>query len=232
MIQFRAGRKFYSIPGLGFAAYAPAAAAVVPWYLTGGIAAANCIGAYQAKGAASQAASYVNLVTPGTYDLTEGSAPGGWDTSYGWNFTTHTQWLDTHITPSPGSWSGIIRFSDLSGGGNYYLFGCYDGTTSHHWDIAPSTSSTVSYNNGAQLGVAPAHATGTLGFAVKAAFRDGAANGTIGAGGAAIARTVAIGNLNYSSRTYGVIAKIQAFAIYDADIVAAFPVLHAAMMAL
>ena len=86
MIQFRAGRKFYSIPGLGFAAYTPAAAAVPGWWLAGGIAAANCIGAYRAKGAASQAASYVNLATPGTYDLTTVAAPS-WDASAGWQYT-------------------------------------------------------------------------------------------------------------------------------------------------
>jgi len=46
----------------------PGAVAAIPWYLSGGIAAANCIAAYQPKGAASLAASYANLPNPGTYN--------------------------------------------------------------------------------------------------------------------------------------------------------------------
>ena len=43
---------------------------VIPWYRSGGIPAANCVAAYKAIGAASQADSYINLVSPGTYDCT------------------------------------------------------------------------------------------------------------------------------------------------------------------
>jgi len=46
------------------------ASGVEPWWLSGGIAAANCVAAYQPKGAASLEASYVNLANPGTYNLT------------------------------------------------------------------------------------------------------------------------------------------------------------------
>lgn len=51
-----------------------------PWYLAGG--APTPIAVWWAKGAASVAASQVNLVNPGTYDLTSGLAPvleaSGW----------------------------------------------------------------------------------------------------------------------------------------------------------
>lgn len=50
-------------PAFGGAASPPAAA---PWYLAGG--APTPIAVYQPKGAASLAASYVNLANPGTYD--------------------------------------------------------------------------------------------------------------------------------------------------------------------
>lgn len=81
-------------------------AAAVPWYLSGGIAAANCIVAYQPKGAASLAASYVNLANPGTYNAEPGSAPS-FDTTIGWTFTTST-WLQANS-------SGTINFAnDLS----------------------------------------------------------------------------------------------------------------------
>jgi len=52
----------------------------VPWYLLGPVP----LFAHQAKGAASQAASYIDLVTPGTNDLTPGVAPG-WTALGGWS---------------------------------------------------------------------------------------------------------------------------------------------------
>ena len=64
------------------------AAPVIPWYLSGGVAAANCIAAYKSIGAASLAASYINLANPGTYDLTvhaAGTAPN-FNTVTGWQF--------------------------------------------------------------------------------------------------------------------------------------------------
>ena len=57
------------------------------WYVT---YSTNLVAAYQPKGAASQAASYVNLVTPGTYDLTTADAPG-WAAGTGWVFNDTTQ---------------------------------------------------------------------------------------------------------------------------------------------
>ena len=58
----------------------------VPWYLSGNIPLANCIAAYKPKGAASYAASKVNIVNPGTYDLSDGAAFPTWDAVNGWTF--------------------------------------------------------------------------------------------------------------------------------------------------
>lgn len=75
-----------------------AAAVAVPWWLTGGIPAANCIAAYDAKNAANLAASYDNLASAATtYDLTlVGTAPThslgvGW--TFGGNGCLDTSWL-------------------------------------------------------------------------------------------------------------------------------------------
>lgn len=57
----------------------------IPWYLSGGIAAANCLAAFQPKGAATYAASKVSLT--GSNNATDGAAYPGFDTSYGWGFT-------------------------------------------------------------------------------------------------------------------------------------------------
>ena len=88
--------------------------AAVPWWLSGGIAAANCIAAYQPKGAASLAASYVNLASPGTYNLTipPGMTAPTWDTSYGW--LGNGKCLDTGIVPDPATMSAVARFADTA----------------------------------------------------------------------------------------------------------------------
>jgi len=54
-----------------------------PWYRAGG--APLPVAAYQPKGAASLAASYVNLANPGTYDATSASDPT-FATATGWQF--------------------------------------------------------------------------------------------------------------------------------------------------
>lgn len=60
------------------------AAAAGGWWLAGGIPAANCVAAYQAKGAASYAASKVNLANPGTYTISQIYGSEGWDVNIGW----------------------------------------------------------------------------------------------------------------------------------------------------
>lgn len=83
------------------------------WWLAGGIAAANCVAAYQPKGAANLAASYVNLTGNTTYNLTTGDAPT-FDTSYGWYFGG-SDWLKTAVIPENDlTWSMIIRLSEVS----------------------------------------------------------------------------------------------------------------------
>ena len=62
--------------------------AVAPWWKVAG---KTCVAAYQPKGAASLAASYVNLANPGTYDAAPGAAPT-WASATGWTFNG-TQYL-------------------------------------------------------------------------------------------------------------------------------------------
>lgn len=62
------------------------------WWLSGGIDPDDCVAAYQPKGAASYAASKVNLANPGTYDIDSGADPD-WDASYGWNFNGTSHYL-------------------------------------------------------------------------------------------------------------------------------------------
>lgn len=74
------------------------AAAVAPWYLSGGVDPSGCVAAYQAKGASSYAESKVNLANPGTYDLIDGLAYPTWDSVNGWAADGTSQYLDTGLT--------------------------------------------------------------------------------------------------------------------------------------
>ncbi len=80
-MTLQAGRVYGSMGRLGVGKQTSAAA----WWLSGGISAANCIAAYQPKGAADLAASYVNLANPGTYNAAPGVAPT-WAAADGWTF--------------------------------------------------------------------------------------------------------------------------------------------------
>ena len=64
------------------------AAANASWWLAGGIAAANCVAAWRAKGAASYAASKVNLTGNAAYDL--GEIGGG---AVSWSAADLKEWL-------------------------------------------------------------------------------------------------------------------------------------------
>jgi hypothetical protein len=80
------------------------------WWLSGGISAANCIAAYQPKGAASYAASLTDLSGTGN-DATEGTAPD-WSSADGWDFdSANTEYLDTGITILK-TYTMIIKFTE------------------------------------------------------------------------------------------------------------------------
>lgn len=66
----------------------------VNWWEAGG--ATGCVAAYQAKGAASYAASLVNLANPGTYNLASGVAPD-FNSASGWTFDTSRYLIETDL---------------------------------------------------------------------------------------------------------------------------------------
>ena len=83
------------------------------WWLAGGIDPDDCIAAYQPKGAASYAASKVNLANPGTYDLTNGNDPS-WSASTGWTFDGVDDHLyETTYKPTDTSFTIIVRLNNM-----------------------------------------------------------------------------------------------------------------------
>jgi hypothetical protein len=197
-----------------FGEYATVAAA--PWYLSGSIAAATCLAAYQPKGAASLAASYDNLAAPGngladgTYDCTLGVAPT-WDVVSGWIFGG-TQWLNTSVI-NQGGWSLIIKFSNITNSGG--LSGSYS-DFNKRFILQPNYVpwSAVIYQNGGYLVVAPVITAGVLALAGQQGYRNGFIDGgTIPAWSGVNSVTVKIGAMENGDAP--IKGNIQAEAIYN-----------------
>lgn len=159
-------------------------AAVTPWYLSGGVSAANCLAAYTPKGASSLAASYDNNAAPGngladgTYDAAPGVAPT-WDAATGWTFNGMTQYLTTGGLTS-AILTLIVRYEGASSTNLTTFFGC---GTQAGWNpsgalaILPSRSSLVGvrfYSGSVPYNKMPELLTGCLAIVVGVAgYRNG-----------------------------------------------------------
>lgn len=186
------------------------------WYLSGGIDASNCIGAYQAKGAADLAASYVNLANPGTYNLTAGGTTV-WDTDTGWTFDTGANYLKTGITAAgDGTWTAIVRFTTTTVKNASYVFGSSNSAVTRVFSIMTTTANTSYYNtNSVSSGTAR---SGVLCITNGKAYVNGSDLGiTLAEGsGTALPSDTYIGTLRYGTGTYGSFTgDIQAIAFYN-----------------
>jgi len=150
------------------------------WWLAGGISAANCIAAYQPKGAASLAASYVNLANPGTYDAAPGTAPS-WATGTGWTFNGSTQYLRTSVVPANDqSWSFIVRLANRVG--NKCVAGVWNASAVGRGFAIWPYALNVYYDNGGEITTSPGITSGVLCVAGNKGYRDGTVeSGTISA---------------------------------------------------
>ena len=198
------------------------------WWLSGGISPANCIAAYQAKGAADIATSRINLVNNATYKLGVpilATIPG-FSSAAGW-ICTGSHGLGTGIGAIDAV-SVIIRFSNLvtstgyiCGGGGMYIQP-YRSASSHR------------FNRGGFLIPDGAVLSGVMAIAVQKAFKDGTKTGDIG-GGTVSNNPINIGCNAYASGGQAnnfITANIQAIALYSIDIETYIPALTTAMNAL
>lgn len=211
----RAGEHIQHIPGWGMTVReSGVAVATSNWWEVPG---KTCVAAYQPKGAASYAASKVNLANPGTYDCTAPGAGPSFDTAVGWTFGG---WLLNGLTPIVDqTWSAFCAYTNaLLSGGPQSLFGAQ--TATPPWSGFGARSYSVigrrvlngSYHDGGT----PA-AAGVLGFAGSDGYFNGADYCNIGAQ-TGLVTPMAIGARLISS---GVIdepyrGNIVALAIYSA----------------
>lgn len=178
------------------------------------------VAAYQAKGAASLAASYVNLANPGTYDLTEGTAPA-FDTADGWTFNgnTNSRYLKTGVVWGAATWSAIVRFSDSH---NQWGLAADAGAASNRVGFLLGSASGTNYRwcNAGEVSATWSVTAGVIAFADRKRYTDGspAAGGDIASGGSTPGVELYIGCLNRGdsplANTYYT-GKIQAIALYS-----------------
>lgn len=189
------------------------------WDLNGTIT--SCVAAYQPKGAADLAASYVNLAHPGTYDCALGTAPT-FDASYGWSFATvSSQYLKTGVAPTNNqTWSMIVRYSDAAAS-----VGCIAGAVGNspypEFKICGRyTSDVIRVSNGNNQEKAPSLLAGVLAVAGTTAYRNGALDITdIGAITGTIPQIyIGARDLFGTSLDEKATVKVQALAIYNATL--------------
>ena len=208
------------VMGLGLGRSAVSAAAV-PWWLAGGVAAGNAVAVYQPKGAASLAASYVNLANPGTYDAAPGVAPT-WASGTGWTFNGSSQYLTTGVLGTSAI-SLIIRFSDASGGLITFGAAIEIGGPAKYilWRPRSNGNDRVIFlGTGEVRVVGGALVSGAYGYAGTTVYYNSISDGTL-ASPTLPSLAIFIGALNFNGipTQYGAI-KVQAVAIYSATLTA------------
>lgn len=187
-----------------------------PWYLSGGVSAPQ--GAYQAIGAASLAASYVNLANPGTYDLATAAAPA-FNAATGWTFNgVGNLYLDTGLTlDNDQSWSIFLRFSD-NGTASRGLALSRTGASGCDFGfyIHSPTTTYIFYNGGASL-ISGLATSGVIGVAGGNAYFNGVDVGNIGGGSGVSSVTFSVGVMDDDGvKQIPFYGKIQAFCLYHA----------------
>lgn len=202
--------------GYGLGTAAGGAAAAVSWWLSGGVSASNAVAVYQPIGAASLAASYINLANPGTYNAAPGVAPS-WASATGWGFDGSTQYLTTGVTVNANTWSMIVRFSGGITTGDRCLCGNYQALATKDFSLWQITAGKTYYINNALLASANYITAGILAMAGKKAYKNGNDDGTIPVGEVTSA-PVGVGRAG--SGGYYFFGQIQGFAIYNATLTA------------
>lgn len=109
------------------------------WFLAGGINPADCVLAYQPKGATDLASSYINIAHPGTFDASPATAPPGLSPTDGWLFDK-TQHLNTGMAEQSETWTHIILYKTNVALHNGSVYGNY------HSDAAKICTEIGTYN--------------------------------------------------------------------------------------
>lgn len=189
------------------------------WDLNGTIT--SCVAAWQAKGAASYAASKVNLANSGTYDLAEiGGGAVTWSDSVGWSgFSTLSRCLDTQIANAiTKTWSVIVRCAGVTAN-NTIVLGGFDG----HQDSCYINYFTATGWAFELMATDPTKVAGSGAAVLAMVGSDIYVDGTDVANSYAqstntLLRSPYLGAQHYTSATQFINGSIQAAAFYNATL--------------
>lgn len=193
------------------------------WWLAGGIGPANCVAAYQAKSAASYAASKVNLANAGTYDAVDViGETTAWDATNGWKRISNDGGLDTGILPTSSGWSLIIRFSNVTSGTNGYSYIIGKTETGKTMAIGSVESNQHAYYNSGKLRLGENINIGVMAIAGQTGYLNGSSEGTIPTSWSGVSTKSlylmicnGLGDANLPPTIY-----VQAAAVYNATLTA------------
>lgn len=169
---------------------------------------ATAVAAYDAVGAASLADSYVNEVSPGTYNAAPGIAPT-WAYGTGWTFNGSSGYLLTGVALGSG-YSVMARYT-TTGFGETGFGRLWDSTTNNTLWIARTSGGTDVVLPDGGL-VVLGMTGGVAALANRTVYLDAVLKGTV-SGSAAAAGSLVIGNRAADDRTMS--GSIAALAIYS-----------------
>lgn len=197
---------------IGAVAAAPPA---VDWWEAGNAPAP--IAVWQPKAAASQAASYSNVVNPGTYDAAPGTAPS-WS-SAGWACNGSTHYLTTGLTPADTDYVYVVRFSSVAGSGARGLFGSYSSGAGASM-IQVNDSGMDAYNGAdypsGYVNNAPTMTAGVYAIEGKTLYRDGVAEASSVPAGSGTFLAAFLGAININGSAGNFFnGTIEAAAVWD-----------------
>jgi len=187
--------------------------AAANWWEAGG--ATGAVGVYQPKGAASLAASYVNLANPGTNDAAPGVAPT-WASGTGWSFNGSTQYLTTGLVPASG-YSMICQYDGLSGASIEVLCGIASTVDdARFWIMPRHTADLHIWGYGDAINTtATRSASGVMALAGTNGYLDGVLDGPAGTWNSTVLDIYIGGNNSDTGILNTIGGNISALAVYN-----------------
>ena len=203
-------------PGTHRAArYTPPVASVdttSTWWNAGSTS--SCVAAWLAKGAASQAASYVNLVTPGTYNAAPGMAPT-WNTATGWTFDGTSKYLTTGLTPA-ATWSIIARCANCTLEFLSALMGCRSASNERFFIASRYNNDSHIYAHGSASVIAGLLTAGVMAMTPTNGYLNGTSETAVGTISGALPSLYLGGENNNGTLQNGLYGDLLAAAVYNA----------------
>jgi hypothetical protein len=206
------------------------------WWLSGGVSAANCFGAYQGRHAGSYAASKVNLNQPGTNDLEDTTTPSlpDWSNALGWQGGAPNQFFRLVGCRPTEVWSMLVQFKNAQTFSQQFCGAENNGLFN---GAGFSLSNTGSFQQvdcfNASDAIGGVQVDGNEALAGKRFFRDGVLTATLaaGVGTAAVDVYLLCDNWNGTAHGGAHVTEVIAFAIYSVTLTDAQMAAIAAAMA-